>query len=217
MLAFLYEETLRKIQSFVKNPLKNGNYTELKSSGKITINNKVKYIELQQYFNNKAFLGENSNNNADLTYMNEAFCFSKKLSGKILSSNKFNYKFPLIDTNYNDNIKCEKQEIKIAYSGYKNLFILACSVWGNYYENFLFKTDSKIISKKIWIDDITSTSVDATNIVWSGQTGFFKNGILKIIAEKANLFSYIVSLPEKVQSIQLPNNPNIHIFALSLA
>jgi hypothetical protein len=115
------------------------------------------------------------------------------------------YKIPFkIHENGNDNIRCNGQVLKFEKTFVKNLYLLVAANHGDY--NVIFKVNGKDFEMKI--PDWCSEKIDIISdyrFVLTGEKQFIKCG-LKIIRFEINGI---------IEEIILPNEVNVHVFAIT--
>lgn len=143
------------------------------------------------------------------------YIIDDNLLGSMLSKNE--YKFFIDDSNdlgY-DNISCSNNNILVKQEHYTFIQLLGCSEYGRYMEKlkitYIDGTEQEI---KFCFSEWDFGAYDENEVVWRGY-GYKKIGNIyempvRLYAKRFPL------LNKKVNSIMLPDCPNIHIFGVSL-
>lgn len=178
------------------------------------------YLNLEIFFNNKSFGEGKYIKGANLTGLGEFLMLENIPSNNILKIENIVYKFPLLNEKDNDNISCCGQVISLPQVKFSRICLLACAEWGSYYYETIVLNyhDSKMEYLNIRIPDISMEPFNEEKIAWSGRTATIDNGEITIIQPNAKIFSlsYPIDNENIIDSITLPNCPNIHIYAISL-
>ena len=124
----------------------------------------------------------------------------------------------LMSDNY-DNISCTGQTILLDGGAYHRIMFAGCSVWGSYFG----KATINYVNKDFEVIPIELTNV-GENTPFFGETPLWKGKVAKN-KENVSKFEFWGYLYAKtydlkqnngIQSIQLPDYPNLHIFGISL-
>ncbi|HEX2927709.1 MAG TPA: hypothetical protein VHP38_15860 [Ruminiclostridium sp.] len=179
------------------------------------------YIDLSDYFNNKAFgalLNENSKadfNGAGLFLVEEDFC-----RNDFWLVNDMRFKFPRTETSQNDNVTCSGQLLEFPPVKCGIIMLLGTADFGSFKDSILVHFTSGTT------EEIT---VGFTELIFDPQYGETTaregracerlNGTVQIHNSRVKIFAktYSFSNPGDVARISLPYLPNIHIFAITLA
>lgn len=187
-------------------------------------NKSLIWVNLKQYYNNKAFISMSEEENISLfklegvDFLN---LFFKK--DEIIFTNKFGKKYlehyPLFEIN--DNISCSEEQVKLPNYRVKGIVVLGCSIYLNSCEKLILQfTDGT--EEKLYLNMKSSESCDVTGrnqIALNTSTVKFIQGHLIQEHLSAQLYTeeILVSYTEStVESILLPDNINMHIFAIWL-
>ena len=216
-----FEENI--FNSFMKY-YRNENNLQLIQNEKISrINRKFNsytFVNLNKYFNNKGFeIGLSSNHKADLTGTGAFFLNSGFLNDKNLIVNNMQFVIDNINSNRNDNIECEGQNIIIEKNKYSSIMILCCAEWGSFIENIVFRTvDGNLYNIDIGVTDWFSQAQFGEEIAWQGRGAETIKGKTTEILVEVKLFAkeYFIEIEEEIDCIILPKCNNIHIFAITL-
>jgi len=172
------------------------------------------HLQLDGYFNNKAF--NIDGNIADFDGTESCFLKGNLPDGGIITSNKitFNLKHCLLSKE--DNISCQSQIINITNfkENVDKIYFLCCAEWGNFYENVKITytgndTENLYLTFADWVYKTTS---DELTIAWQGN-GMFENR--KKVGEVFIFEQVFLLNGKKIKSIELPNSPDCHIFAVT--
>lgn len=214
------EEIISRTISIIKGNLEYGNRNDKDFSVKNDKNNViVKCLNINKHMNNIG-IGDEIIRNADLNCNGEYF-ISESISQDYELKN-VGMKFKL---NYStgldmDNISCAKQLIEIREEICYSVMILGCSEYGNCIDeieiNYCDGLHQKMkFTLNDWVPNYNEIIDNDTSIVLE-KVDTNANGIV-IGKEKAYL--YAIRLPccnKGIDTIQLPECANMHIFAISL-
>ena len=143
------------------------------------------------------------------------YIIDDNLLGSILIKN--NYEFVIDDSNDSgyDNISCNNNNILVKQEVYRFVQLLGCSEYGIYMEKLkIIYIDGTEQVIKFCFSEWDFGAYDENEVVWSGH-GYKKIGNtyempIRLYAKRFPL------LNKKINSIMLPDCPNIHIFGVSL-
>jgi hypothetical protein len=173
-------------------------------------------LDLSKYFNNDGISAKNAQNKGSLdkggyTFPAEGFPKDKKL---IVDKVTFRLPDPMAQVN---NIACQMQIIPFPKGKFTKIHVLAAGVNGNYInELFARHADGTYYNIDIAISDwcIPAKYNETIGIAFAARHGGNNENPLKCY-----LWKQTVNLKQggaPVVSIKLPNNPNLHIFAITL-
>ncbi len=179
----------------------------------------IVFADLAEYTNNRGFgTCPFTDSRADFTSYGQCFLMDSDSPMGVFEIDNMIFK---VFTNKNgdkDNISCMGQHIAIPEDNYNRIQIMGCSEYGNYSDNIEIQSvDGEYHALPITLYDWSNTSnTDIT--AWSGKIIDIEgeqlipsNEIRKIYAK-----DYTFCINEKIKGIQLPDCPNIHIFALTM-
>jgi hypothetical protein len=177
-------------------------------------------IDISKYCNNRGFGDYENSLNSDLTGFGEYFSLENIPSDSILCLDEMRFSLTFKNEQPFDNISCYGQYINLTAYYYNQFMILACSEWGNYTGKFKIdyfegKSDEIYLSFSDWCQEPSENE----SIAWIGQGIRIHNNIPQKFSKEVKLFSQSVSLDikSKIIGVELPNCPNIHIFAILFA
>ncbi|WP_368936670.1 hypothetical protein [Bacillus sp. SH8-8] len=184
---------------------------------------KALLVDLNEYLNNKGVAWETLNINASLEHTG----FS--LPGELLPNNQkvilngIPFKFPKTDSKSYDHIACEEQMIIIeSKEKYRELNILGFSTRGNYSHNLLVKYKDKKMDEKIQFGLSGWTALARYGQLFFNESigitiPFHRNkGIKNEYLSGIWIQTIYLNSAYLLESIQLPDNPYMHIFGITL-
>ena len=184
--------------------------------------NNIRFIDISSFYNSNAF--SNTIENEDqVDFTGTGHCF---LSEGLPSLNTWNiehmvFLFPNISKNLNNNISCQNQNIKIYQGRYKSIMLLACAEWGNFSDYLILEYNNKVIEKVFisFSDWFFEEPCYNELIAWEGKVIEKHGEKYNILKRKFRIFAkeFNICKEEFIDSIILPNCPNIHIFAISMS
>lgn len=180
------------------------------------------FLDLSNYYDNKGFGTLSENCIADFTGMGQYFLKDGLPINEIWEIAETKFRFPKISENTLDNISCTGQKISIPIDCYRQIMILGCSEFGDFQEYInVSYSDGKGEKILIRFTDWFAEPRYGEKIAWEGLI-FYKNWDNNDDAcrkRKNRIFmqKYFVNYNQTISSITLPECPNLHIFAISLA
>lgn len=184
----------------------------------------MNYLNLKDYFNFQIIYDSKNELVNEDDYLNTYIYYEKDyFPYKILKVNELSFNFKIIDKYC---IKCNSQTIQIKQNNIRKIAIAGACMMFHYNEKIkLIYDDGTIEIKSIYLDDMLSASENflkylygiqkeevekSSHILWKGKNA--ENNI--------NYYLYydVVSIEntKKLESIQLPNNDLMYIFAITL-
>lgn len=178
---------------------------------------KVLYqIDLQTYFNNKAFSFDN-NEPADYTGLMEWYYFDSNDDVQLQKLKK-DYNIRVCIGSVADNITCEKQKIIFPMGYYNTIVIIASSGFEDYASKLqLLSAEGDKIDIDFICENWVSCKPDSTIASFS-RAHKHGDGVISFYENKGHLYKYKLYLPKGIMSkgVILPLCPNIHIFSMTL-
>ncbi len=168
-------------------------------------NEEIYFIDIYSFYNN-----------CDIFFSNKDFKRKKNVpDGRIWSTKNGCFFFPrIIDL---DNMGCKQQQLNVQRGVYRKVYILGYATWGNQGGTMIISfSDNSCEEIDLYFSDWTSESNYGECIVW--KTEFFLNNEKDIYDGKIFSTEYSFNKLEKeITSLKLPENENIHIFAITLS
>lgn len=184
----------------------------------VTTEDKVIYLDLKNFFNNKGFSinNETNGNIANFTGLGEYFINDNIPNVEYWKTGNMRFKVPVFSECNNDNILCEGQVIEVPRVIYNTISFLECSDWGNFTGNLTINFDDNdceniVLKFSDWYG--SGENYYQEEIAWIGE-----NIDCKLERNKSRIYasSYEIKSKKPIRYITLPNCPNMHIFAISL-
>lgn len=182
-------------------------------------NEVCKEIDLEAFYNNRAFEYEDINSfDADISG-NGIFFYDSVARKLPLINNTIPFCANILNQNKGfDNISCTGQEIVIPAGKYTKMVILACSEYGSYKEVIkLCKNHEVVQEADFHVSDFYAPPIYNEKVFYSGDTYQRGNGKVEKLDFASRIFSYMILMDNnEIDSIILPNRRNIHIFSCTL-
>ena len=181
----------------------------------------IKLIDLTDYMNNNGFGSLSSKENSpDLTSTGYYFLRQGLPEEKIWSVGEMRFKFPDLYDGVNDNISCFNQKIKIPAGNYHSIMLLGCAEQGDFCDRMIVEyANGKHEEIFIKFTDWAGKPIFNETVAWQGEM-VERNGenvkIFEVYITSIFANTYFLKCDGILKSIQLPDCPNIHIFAISL-
>lgn len=180
---------------------------------------KHKIVDLKKYLNHKN-CSINNNHNEEIG-VNGFYVADEKLIGNLIQIINNNVTFNLYGTNNQfDNIICAKQKIDINIDGkFNKLALIGFSEFNNSYDLITLKSKNKSFDLQFGFYNIFSIKAE-----YSDYNEIISNSLVDTIYLKSNTGSYlcyyisVINIPnsiDKISSLILPDNFDIHICSLS--
>jgi len=180
---------------------------------------KTQFVDLTEYYNNKGFDRSISHESkADFTLMGDYFFAEDWLGGQLRNNEGMTFSLPELSESMRDNLSCAAQSLVIPEGYYSSLLIMGCSECGNYSDRIeVLYADQSTASIAIAFTDWQMEPIFGEKIVWTGKGVGRKHGQAKLMDSPVRLFaqSYPLDKSRKIKSMQLPDCPNLHIFAMT--
>ena len=173
-------------------------------------------VDISAYCNNKG-IGTTVDSNANFSGLKipEYIIPDNILLNDSLVINNIKFKLPNTDGSNYDNISCDGKTINVPSLSCKEIYLLGCSETGNYTCEFIiYSTGGKPITINSGFTDWDDPPRFGETIAWTGKCMYSSSELSKNV----RLFAQTLFLPAvvNVESIILPDCPNMHIFSISL-
>jgi hypothetical protein len=183
--------------------------------------NNVLMVDLSPYLNNQAFGNSISEKvTADLMGTGTYFLKGNLPDNDVWKVNKMKFKCPWLYNNGNDNISCNRQRININNKEiYQSIIILGCAEWGSFTDKLsIYYINGQVEEIYIKLTDCLYKPLYGETIAWEGKAvdkignhAQLRGGNVYITAKK-----YDIPRRDRIDFLQLPECPGIHLFAISL-
>ena len=180
------------------------------------------YVDLSGVMNSKAFgnsLLEESNANFD--GVRSFFLTENTPTSEIWELNGVKFKIADLRNAQYDNLLCEKQVVRVEEGSYSNLTVLASAEFGSYSETMIIEyEDGDKQEVLLEISDWFDMPNFGEKIAWTGNASIRSNiNDEPYLANSVNLYtqSHNLKKGKSIKAIQLPECPNVHVFAISLS
>lgn len=216
------EELVSKLYHIVKNNLFESNKNDL-----LNINDKNKFLDtkivplnLDDIFNNRAFASsETDTYKADLTSTGLFFISDNLANEGSLHVNGMYFRLPELIIKQYDNIACSGQIITVDKSIYHSIMFLGCSDNGDFIDDVsIFYENGEELKIPISFTDSWRLPKFNESIAWTGKGGRWTENRMDVHLNEQRIFAReeIIKKRGIIESIRLPDCPNIHIFSISL-
>lgn len=185
-------------------------------------------LNLNNHFNSKVFVNTFFEQCPDNILENDLFILADSKAYEqewLVDGVKFS--FPKLADGGYDNICCRQNMVEVPEDDYKKIMFLGGAVWGTAVDEFsIVYTDGYI--DKINIEFVDYFSWNASDksfnfkdkIAWVGQSADLipEEKKLKVMNGEARIYKCVRDIPRNgtLKYIQLPDCPNMHIFAITL-
>jgi hypothetical protein len=177
-------------------------------------------IDLSDYLNNNGFGSSMSNDcTADLLGTGQYFLIEGLPETHEWQIGGMKFRFPRVADKANDNISCTGQNIRVPIGRYYYIMLMGCAECGNFSKNMTVEySDGTSDSILIEFSDWHSLPYFGESIAWSGKSVLHLKDNIMLMPYQAHLFvqTYSLNHDKILESIHLPDFPNIHVFAISL-
>lgn len=177
---------------------------------------KYHFCDLTDLFNHKAF-GDEINRQYACYEQNCFMKIDKTTPSRELCCSELRFKLGNLAELTFDNIICAKQIIKIEQVC-RAVMIMSNAEYDHQIDKIIIHTDSGDIVQEISTTSWHSTPVLNDTIMWNGCGCVSTNSGIHILPGAKSIFgkTYNLQKEEYITSIELPENPNIHIFAITV-
>lgn len=179
------------------------------------------YLDISGYFNNEGFADDFLANDTASLSTGQFFLTGGLPDGDIWESGGIQFYFSRPADGVKDNIVCKGQTIEFSADYYRAVFVLGCAEWGHQSETVtVHYHDGSAANLPFEISDWSCQIPNFGElVVWEGKCALRDgNEVSEIPWFKGHLFAQAIPLGGKLQAskLGLPENPNIHIFAITL-
>lgn len=180
------------------------------------------FVDLEGYYNCKSVSTKLTNNTrAEITSERRYILGDDLMKQREWKIGDARYMFPRVyDENLNDNISCEGQRIKVNSVKGSQIMFLGCAELGNHIENIEIEYDSgEKEAVELEFTSWLSSPVFGESIAWEGKGVERIGEEVSVYPFSVYLFSVAIAFDKtgNIIGINLPQCPNIHIFAITLA
>ena len=209
-IALLEEEIHKKILQVYDKDQDHG-FTKMDLEGPTPI--QPQYINLEAYFNNKGLSNSlNVKDRADLTELGE-YIVIDRCKVNILSENNIK----VGNGRKEDNISCCGQKISLGNQHINYINFIGCSEWGSYEDIVVLKLkNGKIERVSLGLTDLCEEPNFNEEVFLTGKSYHYENELIFLKQKKASIFKKKIPISKKLNSIQLPNCKNMHIFSIQI-
>ncbi len=189
----------------------------LSLSGLAMAHRDVVGLELSAYFNNDGISYEDDPLDGDLNFAWQSLPAEQlPESGEVVHFQNIWFLFPSKEDGRLNNVAAFNQRIHVPHDNYHDIFLLATATNGPQSETALLEyTDGSVQEVALAVSAGSSRPSNAEHVLLSTD---YLHGSVGRIEGATNLF--VVTIPvdsERIlRSVVLPENPNIHIFSLTL-
>jgi len=180
------------------------------------------YVDISKVMNNQGFSSSLSLDcNAEISNGGRYFLTEGLPAEKEWNIENMKFLFPDTDNGLNDNISCFGQIIDIQPCKYGQIMVLGCAELGNH-SDFIEIIYSDGCTERVSIE-FTSWLISAANnkeiIAWTGKGAARTKTKVETYPFAVNLFAqmHTLQIHGEMKGIRLPECPNLHIFAVTLA
>lgn len=179
------------------------------------------YLDLSEYYNSKGISYELSlSTSAEITSDRRYILGNDLMKNKKWIIGNLRFVFPEINESLYDNISCFEETIEVPLCYSSNIFILGCAELGNHIENIeVIYSDGE--SEKVELEFSSWVSRPNFNeiIAWEGKGVERDKDEASTYPFQVYLFAQNIKLSREgtITKLIMPNCPNIHIFAITLA
>lgn len=217
-VSYCEKEVSRNMLNFCK--YEYGEHSDSDKKRESIVSNEIDFIDLNRYLNNRGFSQYISQNyQASFTEGGDFLVQDEYAINQAWKVNKMEFGFPDIADNVNDNISCTGENIRIPNNYYSSVMILGCAEWSSLVEKIkIYYESGAVESITVEFTDWVSNPRYSEEIAWTGNAMYRSGDGVHLYNRKMNLFAkeYPLNRGDVIKSIQLPDCPNIHIFAVSL-
>jgi len=182
-------------------------------------NSEIIALELENFVSNKAFaISEFDSFKANLTGSGLFFISNGLENQHSIQVEEMNFRLPKLNNQY-DNISCSGEVIAVEKSIYYSIMFLGCSEHGDFIEEVIIQYENgETLKIPISFSDCWRKPLFNESIAWSGPGGRWTNDEFEPHTNIQRIFAReeIIREQKLIESIKLPECPNMHIFAISL-
>lgn len=184
--------------------------------------NNISYIDISKQMNSEGFSSSLlSDTKAEISDGGRYFLTEGLSSKREWVVENMRFLFPEVDKGVNDNISCFGQIIEVQQCKYTHIMILGCAELGNHLELIEIEYhDGKIESIPFRFTSWLSANANFKEVIaWTGKGAVRTDNGVEVYPFPVNLYAQNYNLQHsgEIKSIKLPECPNLHIFAITLA
>jgi amino acid adenylation domain-containing protein len=189
------------------------------SPGKVEMK-EIVFVDLTHDFNNNGFHSSISENcPADISGNGFYLVWKSEFLEEVWQIGTMKFRFPSPVDHQNDNLVCSGQTIPVPAGNYCNIMFLGNSEWGKLSgEMGLHYADGKTEEIIIEFSDWNLAPTGGEVVAWQGTAVEKRENGDQVCNFAPRIFAKMYSLKTDgvLESLRLPNNPCIHLFAISL-
>lgn len=180
------------------------------------------YVDITKHMNNQGFSGSLSTDcKAEISNGGRYFLTEGLPIEREWKIENMKFLFPEADKEMNDNISCFGQVIELEPGKYTDIMVLGCAEFGNHSESIeILYCDGHSEEVPLQFTSWLSSNIYFNEtIAWTGKGAVRSTDRVVIYPFPVNLFakSYTLKSQSDIIGIRLPECPNIHVFAITLA
>lgn len=178
------------------------------------------HIDLKPYYNNRAFIEE-----ADLEqgrkiadFSSVGTCYVRTERNRVWMSSECPYQVNKVEAGM-DNIACDGQRISIPCGIYRKIILIGAAEFGNSYDMLrLYDEQGKRVEDLSFaFTDYVKEPEFGEYVAWRGKGIHWTEDGYEQMPEDLHLYEQRYNLPDKkISVIELPINPSVHIFAMTV-
>jgi hypothetical protein len=220
--AVYEEETAEKIQAILEaleKPHGHALQRLAQESRDFAAESQYRCLELDNFFNNKAFGRFDVPGKANFTGYGEYLLLDDKLEDHLSKVGDMVFKTAGLWKSENDNISCKEQIIEFEPFLCNGICFLASAEWGSYFEPVrLWNSRGELSEVNLGVSDFAFEIKYDEKIAWSGKSALIQENGTVLSKPEAKIYYVACNLDEcqELVQIQLPMCTNIHIFAITL-
>ena len=179
-------------------------------------------VDLSMHFNNKGIT------NHDRTIQGKLDHSGLSLAGELLPNDEIKvvggvaFRFARTDTHVDDHICCEQQRVELPCENASSISLLGFSLYGDYNSPMHIQYEDGVTEKcNLGLSDWFCLSLPGNKLRFGEEPGIFMDyhyyGDNKIQSERGIWLQHIaLNNTKKVQHIELPDNPYMFVFAITV-
>lgn len=193
-----------------------GSKVEIKNTAIIK---NVFMVDLSSHFNNKAF-GESISSDCSANFTGTGAYLLKENIPDTETWKNGAMEFKISGfRGSNDNISCNGQIVPIKGESHQSILILGTAEWGSFTDKLTIHfMNGQIEEVHLRFTEWIYKPLYGETDVWEGRGVEKINGNVQLMRSKVHLFvqQYPIQISDKIDFLQLPDSPCIHIFAITL-
>ncbi|MEJ6950347.1 hypothetical protein [Natronospora cellulosivora (SeqCode)] len=177
------------------------------------------HVDLSEYVNCRAFQSDNTDSIPNLTGDGAYFLKDQQLQLEVLPyRNILHFRLHNILNGKMDNIFCKNQTIKIPQGKYSGIYLLGCSVNGNFMEELVinYLDEPNQVDFITFVDLYPPAAKFNQEIVWLGDCSRDRNTSSVDFVGALYVYHLKLNQDKMAVSIKLPSCSNMHIFSITL-